>query len=88
MRSHLNCILLTSGGLYTLLLFMNVPAFSKHCRLFSFISVLAQKQIDLKSMLGVYIVLLGGIVFAFITLIAEMYWERRIRRRVLNTFRR
>ncbi|XP_073250677.1 glutamate receptor ionotropic, kainate 5-like [Porites lutea] len=51
-------------------------------------TLLAQKQIDLKSMLGVYIVLLGGIVFAFITLIAEMYWERRIRRRVLNTFRR
>ena len=88
MQFHLNCTLLTTGGLCTLLLFINVPAFSKHCRLFSFTSVLAQKQIDLKSMLGVYIVLTGGIVLAFITLIAEMYWERRIRRRVLDTLRR
>ena len=53
MQFHLNCTLLTSGGLCTLLLFINVPAFSKHCRLLSFTSVLAQKQIDLKSMLGV-----------------------------------
>ena len=88
MQFHLNCTLLTSGGLCTLLLFINVPAFSKHCRLLSFTSVLAQKQIDLKSMLGVYIVLIGGIVLAFITLIAEIYWERRIRRRVLDTLRR
>ena len=88
MQCHLNCTLLTSGGLCTLLLFINVPAFSKHRRLFSFTSALAQKQIDLKSMLGVYIVLIGGIVLAFIALIAEMYWERRIRRRVLDTLRR
>ena len=67
MQFHLNCTLLTSGGLCTLLLFINVPAFSKHCRLLSFTSVLAQKQIDLKSMLGVYIVLIGGVVLAFIT---------------------
>ncbi|XP_073251451.1 glutamate receptor 2-like [Porites lutea] len=50
--------------------------------------LLEQKQIDLRSMLGVYIVLIGGMALAFITLMAEMYWERRLRRRLLSAFRK
>ena len=53
-----------------------------------FISVLSQKQIDVKSMLGVYIVLIVGIVLAFITLIAEIQWEKGLKEKVLNKFRR
>ena len=83
MQFHLN-----SRWWTLLLIICDVPSFFKHCLLFSFFSVLEQKQIDLRSMLGVYIVLIGGMVLAFITLMAEMYWERRLRRRLLSAFRK
>ena len=40
------------------------------------------------SMLGVYIVLIVGIVLAFITLIAEIQWEKGLKEKVFNKFRR
>lgn len=55
---------------------------------FCFISVLFQKQIDVKSMLGVYIVLIVGIVLAFITLMAEIQWKKGLKEKVFNKFRR
>ena len=39
-------------------------------------------------MLGVYIVLAGGIIMAFITLGVEIYWKRRVKQSVVNKFRR
>ena len=39
-------------------------------------------------MLGVYIVLIVGIVLAFITLIAEIQWEQGLKEKVFNKFRR
>ncbi|PFX17107.1 Glutamate receptor ionotropic, kainate 3, partial [Stylophora pistillata] len=41
------------------------------------LSALSQKQIDLKSMVGFFLVLLVGMVIAFLTLLAEIYWKRR-----------
>lgn len=38
---------------------------------------LSSKQIGLNSMLGVYLVLFVGIVVAFLTLLAEIYWKRK-----------
>lgn len=38
---------------------------------------LSRKQIGLNSMLGVYLVLFVGMVVAFLTLLAEIYWKRK-----------
>lgn len=38
---------------------------------------LFSKQIGLNSMLGVYLVLFVGMVVAFLTLLAEIYWKRK-----------
>ena len=53
-----------------------------------YVSVISRRQIGLKSMLGVYIVLAGGIIMAFITLVVEIYWKRRVKQSVANKFRR
>lgn len=39
-------------------------------------------------MLGVYIVLIVGIVLAFITLMAEIQWKKGLKEKVFNKFRR
>jgi len=39
-------------------------------------------------MAGVYIVMAVGMVVAFLTLIAEIYWKRRGRRKLMNTIRK
>ena len=39
-------------------------------------------------MLGVYIVLAGGIIMAFITLVVEIYWKRRVKQSVVDKFQR
>ena len=41
-----------------------------------FLSVVSQ-AIGLNSMLGVYLVLFVGMVVAFLTLLAEIYWKRK-----------
>ena len=40
-------------------------------------SALSQKRIGVKSMLGVYLVMIAGMVVAFMTLLAEIYWSNR-----------
>ena len=40
-------------------------------------SALSQKRIDLKSMLGVYVVMAVGVGLAFMALIAEILWKKR-----------
>ena len=40
------------------------------------------------SMVGVYIVLGVGMFIAFITLIAEIYWKRRVKQKLINKFPR
>jgi len=42
-----------------------------------FFAALSQKRIDLMSMLGVYIVMGVGMVVAFLTLIAEIFWKQK-----------
>ena len=38
---------------------------------------LSRKRIGLKSMLGVYLVLITGLFIAFVTLLAERYWYKK-----------
>ena len=51
---------------------------------------LSSKRIDLKSLLGVYVVLGAGLLLAFLTLIAEVLFKRKRKQKVisrdLNTF--
>ena len=46
--------------------------------------VLSNKRIDLKSLLGVYVVLGAGLLLAFLTLIAEILWEKRRKQKVIE----
>ena len=50
----------------------------------SFLLALSQKRIDLKSMLGVYVVMGTGLLVAFLTLIGEIFWNRREKLKTLN----
>ena len=43
-----------------------------------FISALSRKRISVMSMLGVYLVLGVGMVVAFLVLIAEILWKRKM----------
>lgn len=45
---------------------------------------LSNKRIDLKSLLGVYVVLGAGLLLAFLTLIAEILWEKRRKQKVIE----
>ena len=63
----------------TLISFLSIlflPSF-----LFFFLAALSQKRIDLPSMLGVYVVMGCGITAAFITLIAEIFWKKMMKKR-------
>lgn len=46
--------------------------------------VLSNKRIDLKSLLGVYVVLGAGLLLAFLTLIAEILWQKRRKQKVIE----
>ena len=50
----------------------------------SFLLALSQKRIDLKSMLGVYVVMGTGLLVALFTLIGEIFWNRRETLKTLN----
>ena len=54
----------------------------------SFLLALSQKRIDLKSMLGVYVVMGAGLLVAFFTLIGEIFWNRRKKLKILNKTKR
>ena len=54
---------------------------------FSF-SALSQKRIDLKSMLGVYVVMAVGVGLAFMALIAEILWKKRAAKLKMIKFKR
>ena len=54
----------------------------------SFLLALSQKRIDLKSMLGVYVVMGTGLLVAFFTLIGEIFWNRREKLKTLNKTKR
>ena len=54
----------------------------------SFLLALAQKRIDLKSMLGVYVVMGTGLLVAFFTLIGEIFWNQREKLKTLNKTKR
>ena len=55
---------------------VSLPSF-----LFFLLAALSQKRIDLPSMLGVYVVMGCGITAAFITLIAEIFWKKMMKKR-------
>ena len=58
-------------------------------RAFAFLLLaLSQKRIDLKSMLGVYVVMGTGLLVAFFTLIGELFWNRRENLKTLNKTKR
>ena len=54
----------------------------------SFLLALSRKRIDLKSMLGVYVVMGTGLLLAFFTLIGEIFWNRREKLKTLNITKR
>ena len=54
----------------------------------SFLLALSRKRIDLKSMLGVYVVMGTGLLVAFFTLIGEIFWNRREKLKTLNKTKR
>ena len=54
----------------------------------SFLLALSRKKIDLKSMLGVYVVMGTGLLVAFFTLIGELFWNRRENLKTLNKTKR
>ena len=62
----------------------NIERGGKQLSLFFFILALSRKQIGLTDMLGVFIVLVGGIVVAFMALVGEIFWNRRKRSRSVN----
>ena len=50
-----------------------------------FIAALSRQRIGLKSMLGVYVVLIIGMFIAFVTMFAERYWyKKEIKRSIIN----
>ena len=49
-----------------------------------FFLAFTRKRIDLKSMLGVYVVMSVGIVLAFVALIAEILWKRRAKQETIK----
>ena len=51
-------------------------------------SALSQKRIDLKSMLGVYVVMAVGVGLAFMALIAEILWKKRAAKLKMIEFKR
>ena len=51
-------------------------------------SALSQKRIDLKSMLGVYVVMAVGVGLAFMALIAEILWKKRAAKLKMIKFKR
>ena len=51
-------------------------------------SVLSRKRIGLISMAGVYIVLVVGMVIAFLALMAEIYWKRSGKNKIMPKVRR
>ena len=46
------------------------------------ISALSRKRISVMSMLGVYVVMGVGMVVAFLVLIAEIVWKRKVTTRI------
>ena len=54
----------------------------------SFLLALSRKRIDLKSMLGVYVVMGTGLLVAFFTLIGEIFWNRREKLKTLKKTKR
>ena len=54
----------------------------------SFLLALSRKKIDLKSMMGVYVVMGTGLLVAFFTLIGELFWNRRENLKTLNKTKR
>ena len=54
----------------------------------SFPLALSRKRIDLKSMLGVYVVMGTGLLVALFTLIGEIFWNRREKLKILNKNKR
>lgn len=51
-------------------------------------SALSQKRIDLKSMLGVYVVMAVGVGLAFMALVAEILWKKRAAKLKMIKFKR
>ena len=51
-------------------------------------SALSQKRIDLKSMLGVYVVMAVGVGLAFMALIAEILWKKGAAKLKMIKFKR
>lgn len=51
-------------------------------------SALSQKRIDLKSMLGVYVVMAVGVGLAFMALIVEILWKKRATKLKMIKFKR
>ena len=54
----------------------------------SFLVALSRKRIDLSSMLGVYVVMGVGMLVAFMTLIGEIFWNRREKKKLNNKTQR
>lgn len=55
---------------------------------FIFILALSRKRIGIMSMLGVYIVLAVGMIIAFMTLVAELYWKRKAKQALVDKLHR
>ena len=54
-------------------------------RLYFNLSALSRQRIGLQSMMGVYVVLISGMVIAFVTLFVERYWHKKeIKKSILN----
>lgn len=53
-----------------------------------FILALSRKRIGIMSMLGVYIVLAVGMIIAFMTLVAELYWKRKAKQALVDKLHR
>ena len=62
-------------------LFLFFPSSSSLPFFFFLLAALSQKRIDLPSMLGVYVVMGCGTTAAFITLIAEIFWKKMMKKR-------
>ena len=73
MSSHLD---FTLGQKPLFLFFHLLPPF-----IFFFLAALSQQRMGFLNMLGVYVVMGCGIVAAFITLIAEIYWKKMTKKR-------
>ena len=49
---------------------------------------LSNKRIDLKSLVGVFIVLGAGLLLAFLTLIAEVLYKRKRKQKVIENWKK